>query len=106
MKYQFKQAALLGRGLAGKGSIGKIYPLGVHEVMEEHTKDRTFVHFAKHGLIVPFKGKPEQGTLKAASSDIAKVSTAAAKSQLEPDAEIGGDSEPDFDSVKGKKRKG
>lgn len=116
MKFLFKQSALLGkRGLAatvgegGKkivpphGGHGKIYAVGVHEVSEEHQQDATFKHFAKHGLIVPYKPK-EQGKLKAAESDIAKVSMDAAKSQLEPDAEIGGDDDEADDNSKGHRK--
>ena len=101
-KFVFKQSALLGKGKVGaKNSVGKIYPKGVHEVSKEHQEDPTFKHFAKHGLIAPFAPK-EQGELKPAESDIAKVSQDAAKSQLEPDAEIGGDAAPAPKKGKGK----
>jgi len=106
--FLFKQSTLLGKGKAGhKNSAGHIYHQGVHALVDaKHTEDPTFVHFKKHGLIseyVPSK----QNELKAAESDIAKVSQDAAKSQLEPDAEIGGDSEPNFDeSPKHHKKKG
>lgn len=91
-QFLFKHAALLGKGKAGhKNSIGRIYPVGVHSVPDDHQKDPTFLHFAKHGLIEPFTPKA-QGKLKPAESHAAKQSAeVAAKSQLEPDAEASGD---------------
>lgn len=90
-KFEFKQAALLGKRGLGSGH-GKTYHVGVHEVSEEHQKDATFVAYLKGGLIKPFHAK-EQGELAPASSDAAKQSASVAASQLEPDAEIGGGDE-------------
>lgn len=94
-KFKFLQAALIGRGGLKTGGHGHTYHAGVHEVPEKHQEDPTFKHFAKHGLIVPFKAQ-ESTELPSAKSDIAKLSqeVATKSQQLAPDAEIGG--EPDF----------
>jgi len=96
-QFVFKQSVLLGKGKAGLNSVGKIYHVGVHAVSEEHQKDPSFAFYAKAKLIVPFEQK-EQGELAPASSDAAKQSAEVAKSQLEPDAEIGGESESEGES--------
>lgn len=104
--FLFKQSTLLGKGKVGhKNSAGHIYHRGVHSLVDpDHAKDPTFLHFEKHGLVEEYVPE-KQGELKEASSDVAKVSQDAAKSQqLEPDAEIGGDSEPNFDAPKHKKK--
>ncbi len=104
-QYLFKQSALLGKGKVGhKNSAGHIYHRGVHALVDpEHEKDPTFLHFKKHKLVEEYVPE-KQGELKAAESDVARVSQDSAKSQLEPDAEIGGDSEPDFESKPHKKK--
>ncbi len=104
-RFEFKQATLLKSGPAGVGGKHLILPKGVHEVSDEAQKHPTFVHFAKAGLIVPFVPK-EQGVLPAPSSPEAKQAAAIAKaSQVEPEAEVGG--EPDFgDEKKSAKKKG
>lgn len=89
-QFVFKQAVLLGKGKAGLNSLGKTYHLGVHVVSEEHQKDPSFEFYAKAGLIVPFH-KKEQEELKPASSAAAKQSAEVAKSQMDPDVEIGGE---------------
>lgn len=101
--FLFKQQVLLGKGKVGhKNSVGKIYSKGVHLVSDEHQKDPTFLHFEKGGLIEPFV-KKEQGVLKPAESPEAQQAAANAKaSQLEPDAEIGGEQSSPAPKKKGR----
>lgn len=101
-RFEFKQAVLLRQGPAGHGGKHLQFSKGVHEVDAKAQEHHTFKHFAKHGLIVPFKAK-EQGELPEASSDIAKGAAAAAKAVQGPDEEIGG--EADESPKKKEKRK-
>lgn len=100
-QFLFKQSALLGKGKAGhKNSAGQIYHVGVHSVSDEHQQDATFLHFKKHGLIEPYVAK-KQEKLKAAESDLAKVSQGQSEGVTAPDAEVGGDNEIDPDAEVG-----
>lgn len=101
----FHQSALIGRGKrgqAGETDMGHIYAKGVHALVnEKHLEDQTFKHYLKHKLITEFVPS-EQKDLKPASSEFSKVSMSVAKSQLEPDVEIGGDEEKAPKRKKGK----
>jgi hypothetical protein len=102
-RFEFKQATILRSGSSGLGGKHLQFAKGVHDVSDEAMKHPTFKHFAKHGLIVEVNGEQEQKELAPATSDFAKSSQAAAKSLLEPDAEIGGEpQEPEKKSKKGK----